>query len=50
MIFLIGKGSDKEDLAQLRKDICARYITKPYRTWKPRTPSAIARPPPMRPP
>jgi len=31
VIFLIGKGCDKEDLAQLRKDICARYITKPYR-------------------
>jgi precorrin-6A synthase len=31
VIFLIGKGSDKQDLAQLRKDICARYITKPYR-------------------
>jgi precorrin-6A synthase len=31
MIFLIGKGNDKEDLAELRKDICARYITRPYR-------------------
>jgi precorrin-6A synthase len=31
VIFLIGKGNDKEDLAQLRKDICARYIAKPYR-------------------
>jgi precorrin-6A synthase len=31
VIFLIGKGNDKEDLAQLRKDICARYITKAYR-------------------
>jgi precorrin-6A synthase len=31
VIFLIGKGNDKDDLAQLRKDICARYITKPYR-------------------
>ena len=31
VIFLIDKGSDKDDLAQLRKDICARYITKPYR-------------------
>ena len=31
VIFLIGKGDDKEDLAQLRKDICARYITKSYR-------------------
>ena len=31
VIFLIGKGDDKADLAQLRKDICARYITKPYR-------------------
>ena len=29
--FLIGKGNDKEDLAQLRRDICARYIAKPYR-------------------
>jgi len=31
VIFLIGKRSDKEDLAQLRKDICARYIARPYR-------------------
>ena len=31
VIFLIDKGDDKDDLAQLRKDICARYITKPYR-------------------
>jgi precorrin-6A synthase len=31
VVFLIGKGNDKQDLAQLRKEICARYITKPYR-------------------
>jgi len=31
VIFLIGKGDDKEDLVQLRKDICERHITKPYR-------------------
>ncbi len=31
VIFLIGKGDDKENLAQFRKDICARYITKTYR-------------------
>jgi len=31
VIFLIGKGNEKEDLTQLRKDICARYITRPYR-------------------
>jgi precorrin-6A synthase len=31
VIFLIGKGNEKEDLTQLRKDICARYIAKPYR-------------------
>ena len=31
VVFLIGKGDDKADLAQLRKDICARYITKPFR-------------------
>ena len=29
VIFLIGKGEDKEDLAELRKDICARYIKNP---------------------
>src|ERR1043165_132651 len=38
VIFLIGKGDDKEDLAQLRKDICARYITKPYRIAEARDP------------
>ena len=26
VIFLIDKGEDKEDLAELRKDICARYV------------------------
>jgi precorrin-6A synthase len=31
VVFLIGKGDDKADLAALRKDICARYIQKPYR-------------------
>jgi precorrin-6A synthase len=31
VVFLIGKGDDKADLAQLRKEICARYITKPFR-------------------
>ena len=38
VIFLIGKGNDKEDLAQLRKDVCARYITKPYRVVEARDP------------
>ena len=31
VIFLIDKGSEKDDLATLRKDICERYIEKPYR-------------------
>ena len=31
VVFLIGKGDDKADLAALRKDICARYIKKPHR-------------------
>jgi precorrin-6A synthase len=31
VVFLIGKGEDKADLAQLRKDICARYIKRPFR-------------------
>ena len=29
VIFLIDKGDDKESLAQLRKDICARYVKNP---------------------
>jgi precorrin-6A synthase len=31
VVFLIGKGDDKADLAQLRREICARYIAKPHR-------------------
>jgi precorrin-6A synthase len=31
VVFLIDKGEEKEDLAQLRKEICQRYVTKPYR-------------------
>jgi precorrin-6A synthase len=31
VVFLIDKGDDKAALAQLRKDICARYIGKPHR-------------------
>jgi precorrin-6A synthase len=33
VLFIIDKGSDKEDLAQLRHEICARYVPdKPLRT------------------
>ena len=33
VLFIIDKGSDKEDLAQLRHEICARYVPdKPFRT------------------
>jgi precorrin-6A synthase len=39
VIFLIDKGGDKEELAQLRKDICARYIKNPaYRIVEARDP------------
>jgi precorrin-6A synthase len=31
VIFLIDKGSEKDDLVALRKDICERYVEKPYR-------------------
>jgi len=44
VIFLIGKGDDKEDLAQLRKDICARYITKPYRIVEAQDPERDRKP------
>jgi len=33
VLFIIDKGSDKEDLAQLRREICARYVPDaPFRT------------------
>jgi precorrin-6A synthase len=31
VVFLIDKGDEKNDLAALRKEICERYIKKPYR-------------------
>jgi len=31
VVFLVDKGGEKDDLSALRKDICARYIKKPYR-------------------
>jgi precorrin-6A synthase len=39
VFFLTDKGQDKEDLKQLRTDICARYIPSPrYRTIEVRDP------------
>ena len=38
VIFLIDKGGEKEDLAQLRKDICERYIQKSYRVVEAKDP------------
>lgn len=31
VVFLIDKGIEKDELAELRREICERYITKPYR-------------------
>jgi precorrin-6A synthase len=31
VVFLIDKGSEKDALAQLRREICERHIKKPYR-------------------
>jgi precorrin-6A synthase len=31
VVFVIDKGPEKDDLAALRREICARYITQPYR-------------------
>jgi precorrin-6A synthase len=31
VVFVIDKGGEKDDLAALRKEVCARYIKKPYR-------------------
>jgi precorrin-6A synthase len=31
VVFVIDKGPEKDDLAALRREICARYITRPYR-------------------
>ena len=44
-VFLIDKGDDKDSLAALRKDLCARYIENPScGSSQPRIRSAIARP------
>lgn len=39
VIFLIDKGSEKDELAALRKDICERYIEKPYRIVEAKDPA-----------
>jgi precorrin-6A synthase len=31
VVFMIDKGDAKADMTALRKELCARYITKPYR-------------------
>jgi precorrin-6A synthase len=31
VVFLIDKGGEKSDLVALRRELCARYIKKPYR-------------------
>ena len=44
-VFLIDKGEEKDDLAKLRRELCDRYIKKPFRTVEAKDPERDRRPP-----
>jgi precorrin-6A synthase len=44
VVFLIDKGEDKNDLAKLRRELCDRYIKKPFRTVEAKDPERDRRP------
>jgi precorrin-6A synthase len=44
VVFLIDKGEDKDDLAKLRRELCDRYIKKPFRYVEVRDPERDRRP------
>ena len=43
-VFLIDKGEEKDDLTKLRREICERYIKKPFRTIAAKDPERDRRP------
>jgi precorrin-6A synthase len=43
-VFLIDKGEEKDDLAKLRREICERYIKKPYRIVEAKDPERDRKP------
>jgi precorrin-6A synthase len=44
VVFLIDKGEEKDDLARLRRELCDRYIRKPFRIVEARDPERDRRP------
>jgi len=44
VVFLIDKGEEKDDLARLRRELCDRYIKKPFRYVEARDPERDRRP------
>ena len=44
VVFLIDKGEEKDDLAKLRRELCDRYIKKPFRTVEAKDPERDRRP------
>ena len=44
VVFLIDKGEEKDDLAKLRREICERYIKKPYRVIEAKDPERDRKP------
>jgi precorrin-6A synthase len=44
VVFLIDKGEEKDDLARLRREICARYIRKPFRFVEAKDPERDRKP------
>src|SRR5262245_49172015 len=44
VVFLIDKGEEKDDLAKLRRELCDRYIKKPFRFVEAKDPERDRRP------
>ena len=44
VLFLIDKGEEKDDLAKLRREICERYIKKPFRFVEAKDPERDRKP------
>src|SRR3569832_2461539 len=44
VVFLIDKGDEKDDLAKLRRELCDRYIKKPFRYVEAKDPERNHRP------
>ena len=44
VVFLIDKGEEKDDLAKLRRELCDRYVKKPFRYVEAKDPERDRKP------